>query len=83
VVARCFEEDRVIVTENAIDFRKLLGREELHPGLIIIPAVNRARSIALLLQAIDYLMTLGTPDDVMINGILEIGVDGSFVLSPR
>lgn len=35
VLQRCLEEDRVIVTENAIDFRKLIGNVELHPGMII------------------------------------------------
>ena len=72
VLARCLVEDRIIVTENAVDFRKLVGRQELHPGLIIIPNVTREESLALLLAGIAHLQTLGTPQDVMVNHVLEI-----------
>jgi predicted nuclease of predicted toxin-antitoxin system len=41
VVARCIAEDRIIVTENARDFRKLVARETIHPGLIVMPCVDR------------------------------------------
>jgi predicted nuclease of predicted toxin-antitoxin system len=39
IVEWCIAEDRIIVTENARDFRRLIGRSELHPGLIILPAL--------------------------------------------
>jgi predicted nuclease of predicted toxin-antitoxin system len=39
IVERCVADDRIIVTGNARDFRRLLGIVELHPGLIILPAV--------------------------------------------
>ena len=83
VLARCLAEDRAIVTENAVDFRKLLGREELHPGLIIMPSVGRGRSVQLMTDAIAYLATFGQPGDVMVNRILEISADGKFELFPR
>ncbi len=83
VVAKCLKEDRTIVTENAVDFRKLIGREEIHPGLILMPAVDRAQSIPLLLRALAFLAEQGQPDDVMINRILEVGVDGQIDLYPR
>ncbi|WP_158554913.1 DUF5615 family PIN-like protein [Methylovirgula sp. 4M-Z18] len=41
VFARAIDEDRIIVTENADDFRKLAGAVDLHPGLIILPSVAR------------------------------------------
>ncbi len=41
VLARCVREDRVLVTQNAKDFRGLIGQEDIHPGLIILPAVGR------------------------------------------
>ena len=46
VVQRCLSEDRVIVTENARDFRALLAGAELHPGLIILPAIDREGHVA-------------------------------------
>lgn len=72
MLARCLAEDRVIVTENAVDFRKLLGREPIHPGLIILPSVERALSLQLLRQALAYLAALGRDSDVMVNHVLEI-----------
>ncbi len=83
VVARCLNEDRVIVTENAVDFRKLLGREDLHPGLIILPPVDRDVSLRLLSQALAFLVTQGPPDHVMVNRVLEITVAGDVELMPR
>ncbi|MDQ4422122.1 DUF5615 family PIN-like protein [Sphingobium sp. DEHP117] len=82
VLARCLAEDRVIVTENAVDFRKLVARQEIHPGLIVLPSVARERSLALLLAAIAHLKTLGTPGDVIVNHVLEVGVAGQLAMFP-
>jgi predicted nuclease of predicted toxin-antitoxin system len=37
VSALCFEEDRVLVTNNSKDFLALARREGLHPGLVFLP----------------------------------------------
>jgi len=39
VLARCIADDRVVVTGNARDFRRLVVGAELHPGLIILPSI--------------------------------------------
>ena len=39
ILALCVEEDRVCVTNNATDFRGLVGAVDLHPGLIVLPNV--------------------------------------------
>ncbi|MBV1692232.1 DUF5615 family PIN-like protein [Novosphingobium sp. G106] len=80
VLARCLDEDRVIVTENAVDFRKLVARQEIHPGLIVLPSVARDASLALLNAAILYLESLGEPGDVMVNHALEVDAAGTFRL---
>jgi predicted nuclease of predicted toxin-antitoxin system len=82
VLARCLAEDRVIVTENAVDFRKLVAREELHPGLILLSSVSRDLSLQLLIGAIAYLATLGEPSDVIVNHVLEVSGTDNFILSP-
>jgi predicted nuclease of predicted toxin-antitoxin system len=41
VFARAIAEDRIVVTENADDFRKLAAAVDLHPGLIILPSIAR------------------------------------------
>ena len=76
VLARATRENLVIVTENARDFRALVARAEIHPGIIIIPCTSRDRSKAYLLTAIEYLAGRGVPDDVMVNHVLEVEEDG-------
>lgn len=82
VLARCLAEDRVIVTENAVDFRKLVAREEVHPGLILLPSVSRERSLQLLADAIAHLTILGEPSDVIVNHVIEVSDTGVFALFP-
>jgi len=48
ILASCIAEDRVIVTQNGRDFRRLAGSAELHPGLIILPSLGRERTWTLL-----------------------------------
>lgn len=71
------ERDYVLVTQDARDFRNLIGREDIHPGLIILPNVELPRTETLLRRAIDYLDDCGDPMDLMVNRILEIAEDGS------
>jgi predicted nuclease of predicted toxin-antitoxin system len=81
ILARCVAEDRVIVTENAIDFRKLAARVKRHPGLIVLPSVARDASLGLLVAALHHLAMLGDPADVMIDHVLEVSKSGNFTLS--
>ena len=81
VLARCMAEDRVIVTENAVDFRKLVAREELHPGLIVLPSVARDRSLRLLEAAIVYLSAFGDAPGAMVNHVLEVDNLSQFTFS--
>jgi len=77
VLTRCLAEARIIVTENAVDFRKLLGRQEIHAGLIIVPSVSRDRSIELVSSALTYLANLENPNSIMIDQVLEIKDSGN------
>ncbi|KAA5804645.1 hypothetical protein F1654_01160 [Alkalicaulis satelles] len=79
VLARALAEDLVIVTENARDFRKLVGRTTLHPGLIILPNLGYQGARDLLDQAMRFLSANGDPMSVMINHVLEISRDGEIV----
>jgi predicted nuclease of predicted toxin-antitoxin system len=48
VPAYAIVEDRIIVTSNADDFRKLGARTTAHPGLtVMLDAVGRARQLTL------------------------------------
>jgi len=77
VLTRCIEEDRIIVTENASDFRRLVGKVEMHPGLIIFPSIDRAGTLRLMAAVLDYLAEQPSGRDYMFNRVLEVGADGS------
>ena len=61
VLLHCLTEDRVILTGNAVDFRKLVSRQELHPGLILLPSIGRDLSFRRLIDTITHLASLGEP----------------------
>lgn len=83
VLQRCIERGLVIVTENAFDFSALVGAEEIHPGLIVLPCVGRERSFALLQAAIDFLESMDDEAmDVMINHVIEVDVEGAIRFFP-
>ena len=73
VLARCVDEDLVLVTANAIDFRKLVETRDIHPGLIIVPSLAAADSETII---------RGDPMDVMVNHVLEMSVDGHPTIFP-
>jgi predicted nuclease of predicted toxin-antitoxin system len=79
VLARCVEEDRIIVTQNARDFRRLIGKVEVHPGLIVLPSVDRESTWALLAAAISFLQGKGDPMSVMLNHVLEAHPSGKLL----
>jgi predicted nuclease of predicted toxin-antitoxin system len=76
VVAWCIKEDRIIVTQNARDFRRLIGNAGIHPGLIIVPAVDREGTWAFLQAAITHLTGKGEAADAIVNHVLEINESG-------
>ena len=80
VLERCIAEDRVIVTQNATDFRRLIGKSEIHPGLIILPALDREGTWRLLQKALAFLERRGKPADVMVNHVLEVDSTGTTTL---
>ena len=84
VLARCLAEDRIIVTENARDFRKLVAREAIHPGLILMPCVDRETSWRFLQTAISHLAltNLRRPEDAIVNHVLEVDMVGVCTLTP-
>lgn len=83
VLRNAIAEDRIIVTENARDFRGLVGREELHPGLLILPCVSRDRCLQLLEAGIAFLEIEAAradevPADHMVNRVIEVDATGLY-----
>lgn len=77
VLRRCLDEDRIIVTENARDFRRLVGAADIHPGLIILPSVARETAWRLLSAAVADLAAQANPDQALVNRVLEVAADGT------
>jgi hypothetical protein len=72
----------VIVTENARGFRGLVGKTDLHPGLIILPALDREGTWKLLQAAIAFIEKQGDPMDVMVNQVVEVDESSKITISP-
>jgi predicted nuclease of predicted toxin-antitoxin system len=84
VFARASEQDRIIVTENADDFRKLAASVELHPGLVILPSVGRLEAQQLIERVIAHLIGAagGRPEDLLVNSVLTISATGAIRIDP-
>jgi predicted nuclease of predicted toxin-antitoxin system len=84
VFARAIAEDRIIVTENADDFRKLAAGVDLHPGLIVLPSVARSEAQRLMDLAIEHLFSLNAdrPQDAGVNSVLTITATGLIRIDP-
>lgn len=76
VLERCLREDRILVTENARDFRKLVGRAEMHPGLVVLPSIDREGSWTLMEAVLAYLDRQPDGRDYMFNRVLEVNENG-------
>ena len=84
VFARAVQEDRIVVTENADDFRKLAANVELHPGLIILPSVARAEAQRLMELVVAYLLSASgdRPHDLLVNSVLTVSASGAIHIDP-
>ncbi len=70
------EQDWVLVTNNAIEFRGRYREIELHPGVVfLLPAVRRPEQLQLFEAALDHIQT--HPD--MINRALDVSFDAARV----
>ena len=77
IAARAFAEDRIVITGNARDFRRILATMMVHPGAIFVESLNRDRTWSLINVALTFLHTQTDPGGYMINRVLEVSVGGS------
>jgi len=76
-------EGFVLVTDNASDFRSMYGRDDVHPGLIVVPArYGRASQQTLTRDVISWIVNAAlesshTTADYMLDRLVEIDRDGS------
>ena len=69
------EEDLIVVTNNPEDFRRLISKVELHPGLILIlPNVNSTLQRELFGKVLDKIKADQLED--LVNKIVEVDIGG-------
>ena len=72
LMLRIRDEDFTLVTNNAIDFRRIFRKEQIHPGMVIlVPNVPPAIQRVLLEAVLDY---IGDRD--LVNRAIEITLSG-------
>jgi predicted nuclease of predicted toxin-antitoxin system len=80
LLERIAEEDWVLVTNNAVEFRGRFHKIELHPGVVfILPNVRRALQIELFEAALDDLEA--NPD--LINMAIDVSYEGGDIVVRR
>ena len=77
LLALCTAEERVLVTENDGDFRALCQAAGIHPGLVVLPSVNRQRAHDLFAACLDYIERQAerageSTADFMLNRVAEV-----------
>ena len=79
VLHRLLDEDLTLVTNNWDDFRPMLQRAEVHPGVVVIlPNVRRERQVELFTAALSVIRDHDPPLD-LVNTVLEVSEDGRVV----
>jgi predicted nuclease of predicted toxin-antitoxin system len=75
IVARALVDDRIIVSSNARDFRRLFAEISLHPGAILIEPLERPATWKLILAALAFIEVQPRPADYMVNRVVEVSAD--------
>jgi predicted nuclease of predicted toxin-antitoxin system len=79
VLRHLLDEDLTLVTNNWDDFRPMLQRAEVHPGVVVIlPNVRRERQIELFTAALSAIRDADPPLD-MVNTVVEVDEAGTVV----
>ena len=73
---RAFDEDRIVITGNASDFRRILAEMPFHPGAIMVQPLNRDGTWQLIRLALGFLELQLDPARYMINRVIEVSATG-------
>jgi predicted nuclease of predicted toxin-antitoxin system len=72
LLAKAIAEDRIMISANAKDFRKLLGNCPIHPGAILVEGIDRETTLRLIFLGVDFVQAQNDPDMYMINRVVEV-----------
>lgn len=81
VFARAFDEDRIVVTFNCEDFKKLAGAVAVHAGLVFFEdsGLLRDEQLRLVRQALGHITDELAAGRDMVNRVLRIWIDAPHV----
>ena len=79
IAARAFAEDRIVITANAQDYKRIAAAMPSHAGIILIAQLDRQRAWELIRLALAFLALQPDPSAYMINRVIEVSVDGVVV----
>ncbi len=79
VLDLAFDEDRILVTANVRDFKRLASARELHAGIVLLEEgdLRRDEQLAVVRVAIAALQVESTAGRDMVNRVLRIALDGT------
>lgn len=81
VLARAYEEDRILVTSNVADFARLARAAEVHPGLVLIEqgGLRRDQQLEIVGRALALVQAELEGGADMVNRALRIWADTTYV----
>ena len=72
ILARAIADDRILISANARDDRKLLRTNEIHRGAILVEGVDRSVTWRQIELALSFIETQFAADNYMINRVVEV-----------
>ena len=75
LLQRAVAENRVLITPNARDFRRLISTAPIHPGIVVIEVLDRDAMLDLIFAAIAHAQAQPDPELYMINRVIELSRD--------
>ncbi len=75
IMARALAEDRIVITANRRDYVRLLAQMQVHPGVIIVEALERKATFRHILLALAFIELQPLPADYMVNRVIEVSAN--------
>jgi predicted nuclease of predicted toxin-antitoxin system len=72
ILTRAFADDRILITANARDFRRLLAEMPIHPGAMIIEPLEFDLTWQQIVAALAFIELHPRPEDYMVNRVVEV-----------
>ncbi len=72
IVARALAEDRIVIMANGRDYKRLAAGMEVHPGVIVVEALEREATWRLIQLALAFIELQSQPADYMVNRVVEV-----------